>query len=87
MGERSFADDPLRTLRMARFACELGFEVEPATERARARGPRRASTRVAPERSFYELRRLVSSDDPLRGLELMDGDGAAGRSCCRSWTR
>ncbi len=30
--EQSFEDDPLRVLRLARFACELGFDVEPATE-------------------------------------------------------
>lgn len=70
----SYRDDPLRTLRMARFACELGLEVDGVTvtlaaEHANAFG------QVAPERVFYEFRRLLVSDDPLRGLELMDAAG------------
>jgi tRNA nucleotidyltransferase/poly(A) polymerase len=32
LGERAYRDDPLRTLRTARIACELGFGVEPATK-------------------------------------------------------
>jgi poly(A) polymerase len=71
VGTGSFAADPLRTMRMARLACELGFEVEAETLRlARAEAPRLVE--VAPERSFYELRRLVSSQDPLRGIGLME---------------
>ncbi len=46
--------DPLRTLRLARLACELDFGVEPETLRsARASAP--ALTDVAPERVFAEL--------------------------------
>jgi putative nucleotidyltransferase with HDIG domain len=72
--ERSFRDDPLRTMRMPRLACELGLEVEERTlELARAEA--QALERVSPERSYYELRRLVSSPDPLRGLDLMDRAG------------
>jgi poly(A) polymerase len=70
VGEMSFRDDPLRTMRMARFACELGFEVDAHT-RALARAQAAAIGRVSPERSFHELRRLVASPDPLTGLGLM----------------
>jgi hypothetical protein len=74
VGEQSFADDPLRTMRMARFACELGFQVDPATRRmAAAHSP--AIESVSPERTFYELVRLVCSPAPLRGIELMDEAG------------
>jgi poly(A) polymerase len=74
VGESAFADDPLRTLRMARLACELAFGVERRTrELARAAAP--ALARVSPERSFYELRRLIVSPDPLTGLRLMDEAG------------
>jgi poly(A) polymerase len=67
----SFRDDPLRTMRMPRLACELGFAVDERTvELARAQA--QAIERVSPERSYYELRRLLSSPDPLSGLELMD---------------
>jgi poly(A) polymerase len=70
----SFRDDPLRTMRMARLACELGFEVEEQTV-ALARAESGALERVSPERSYYELRQLISSPDPLSGLELMDRVG------------
>ena len=74
VGERSFPDDPLRTMRMARFACELGLSVEPGTRRmAAAHSPQIGS--VSPERTFYELVRLVCSPAPMRGVELMDEAG------------
>jgi poly(A) polymerase len=72
--ERSFEDDPLRVLRLARFACELGFDVEPATEALARRAAPRIDG-VAPERSFYELRRLLASDDPIGGIALADSTG------------
>jgi poly(A) polymerase len=74
VGESAFRDDPLRTMRMARLACELGFDVEDGTRRlAAAAAPALAG--VSPERSFYELRRLIVSGDPLAGLRLMDDAG------------
>jgi poly(A) polymerase len=77
VSDRSYVDDPLRTLRMARFACELGFEVEPET--LRLAGQSAAGIReVAPERVFYELKRVIVSDDVLRGLDLIDQAGLVG---------
>jgi poly(A) polymerase len=67
----AFARDPLRTLRVARLATELRFEVEPATAQA-VRGDAARLAEVAQERVFAELRRLVSADDVVRGLELAD---------------
>ena len=72
--EHSFEDDPLRVLRLARFACELGLDVEPATEALARRAAPRIDG-VAPERAFYELRRLVASDDPVGGIGLADNTG------------
>jgi poly(A) polymerase len=77
VGERSFRDDPLRTMRMARFAAELGFEVEERTV-ALARASAPALAAVAPERSFYELRKLVTAPDPLTGLRLMEATSVLG---------
>jgi poly(A) polymerase len=77
VGPESFRDDPLRTMRMPRLACELGLEVDEHTI-ALARADARGLERVSPERSYYELRRLVSSTDPLSGLELMDRAGLVG---------
>jgi poly(A) polymerase len=67
----AFAADPLRTLRVARLATELGFEVDADTAAAvRAHAPGLAGT--AQERAFAELRRIVSADAAVRGLALMD---------------
>ena len=71
VGSRSFADDPLRALRLARLAAELGLRPEPGTAAlARAEAPRVAG--VAQERVFAELRRLVCGPGPLAGLGWMD---------------
>ncbi len=71
VSEQAFADDPLRSVRVARFACELDFEPEPATARAaKASSPALAS--VAAERIFAELKRIVASDRAPEGLELLD---------------
>jgi poly(A) polymerase len=71
----AFASDPLRTLRLARIACELEFEVDAGTaDRARASAPALAG--VAAERVFAEFRRIVIADRVLAGLELMDSLGA-----------
>jgi poly(A) polymerase len=67
----AFAADPLRTLRVARLAVDLGFEVEPATAAA-ARANAAGLERVSPERTFAELKRIVVSDAALEGLGLMD---------------
>jgi poly(A) polymerase len=67
----AFAADPLRTIRVARLATELRFEVEPSTAdtvRANARGLRD----VSPERVFAELRRVVTADDAVSGMELIE---------------
>jgi putative nucleotidyltransferase with HDIG domain len=72
----AFDDDPLRVVRAARLACELGFQVDPGTvAAARERAPRAAG--VAQERVFAELRRLVGADAALRGLALLEDVGAA----------
>jgi poly(A) polymerase len=67
----ALAEDPLRTLRAARLATELGFDVEPETAAAvRARAAQLAG--VAAERVFAELKRIVAGERPVAGLELMD---------------
>jgi poly(A) polymerase len=74
VADRSFEDDPLRVLRLARFACELGFGVDPGTAALAERAAPRIAA-VAPERSFYELRRLIAGDDPVGGIRLADRVG------------
>src|SRR4051794_17787492 len=69
-GPGSFADDPLRVLRLVRVAIELGLEPEPDTLRG-AREHAGELARCSPERVFVELRRIVAAHEVLRGLELM----------------
>jgi putative nucleotidyltransferase with HDIG domain len=75
VSERSFVTDPLRVMRLPRFACELELTVDPATRAAAAEEAARLRD-VAQERVFAELRRVVGAPDPLRGLELMREIGA-----------
>jgi poly(A) polymerase len=71
----AFDADPLRVLRLPRFACELDLHPDPDTVLAaseRAAG----LAQVAAERLFGELKRIVAAPDPLVGIELMERVGA-----------
>ena len=73
---RIFADDPLRLLRAVRLEDELGFRLEPRTERL-VREHATLVTRPAGERILAELHRLSSRGwrrlDDLGLLERLDG--------------
>jgi len=71
VGPGAFTADPLRSLRLVRLACELGFEIEPATA-ARAADSAAALAGVAAERVFAELKRIVVSERAPAGLHLME---------------
>jgi poly(A) polymerase len=72
--QRSFDDDPLRMLRAARFAAQLGFTVAPdALTAVRAMAPRLEI--VSAERIRDELVKLLLAPDPRRGLELLVDTG------------
>jgi poly(A) polymerase len=74
----SFSDDPLRMMRAARFAAELGFTVEPAVLTAmRAMADR--ITSVSAERVRDELTKLICASEPRRGLTLLVSTGLADR--------
>lgn len=75
VSDDAFLRDPLRTMRLARLACELGLDPDEATvDRARAAAAGLAV--VAPERAFAELRRIVAADRALDGLALLERAGA-----------
>jgi poly(A) polymerase len=71
VSDEAFDRDPLRVLRLPRFAAGLGFEPEDATIAAASQRAERISE-VAQERVFGELKNLMTSDRALEGLELMD---------------
>lgn len=70
----SFGDDPLRMLRAARFASQLGFSLDPATEQAMTE-LRETLSIVSPERVQGELVKLLRTDDPARGIRLLVDTG------------
>jgi poly(A) polymerase len=72
--QSSYADDPLRPLRLVRLATELELQPDPDSERlTREAAPRVAD--AAAERVWAELRRLVTSERVVEGLELSDRVG------------
>jgi poly(A) polymerase len=74
--ERSFDDDPLRMLRVARFAAQLGFEATPEVRAAiTALAPRLSI--VSAERIRDELTKLLLAPCPRKGLELLVDTGLA----------
>ena len=74
VSERVFADDPLRLLRLARIAHELGFQVETEAVRA-ARRDAHLADRAAGERIYTELRRLLLPEHPSDGVRVLDSCG------------
>jgi poly(A) polymerase len=74
--EDSFGDDPLRMLRAARFASQLGFTVAPeVVEAMRAMAGRLDIVSV--ERISDELSKLLLGRFPRAGLELLVDTGLA----------
>ncbi|NNC12588.1 CCA tRNA nucleotidyltransferase [Planctomonas sp. JC2975] len=76
--EISFGDDPLRMLRAARFASQLGFAVSDDTVAAMTAMADRIEI-ISAERIRDELVKLLASDDPRPGLELLVETGLAER--------
>jgi poly(A) polymerase len=71
IGPESYERDPLRPLRLARFAAELGFRPDPETEKLTAAAAPRV-IEASGERVFGELRRLVLAEHAVQGLALAD---------------
>ena len=76
--EDSFSDDPLRMMRAARFAAQLGFTVDPAVVEAMTTMADRIDI-ISAERVRDELVKLVSAPYPRRGLTLLVETGLAER--------
>jgi len=74
--ELSFGDDPLRMMRAARFAAQLGFTPVPEAIAAMTAMAERISI-VSAERVRAELEKLLLAADPRAGLELLVNTGLA----------
>jgi poly(A) polymerase len=74
--EESFADDPLRMMRAARFTAQLGVQVA-ADVRAAMVAMAARITLVSAERVRDELSKLLLAADPRAGLELLVDTGLA----------
>lgn len=74
--EDSFTDDPLRMLRAARFAAQLGFTVDDEVREAMAEFAPRLEI-ISAERIRDELLKLLATDRPTVGIRLLVDTGLA----------
>jgi poly(A) polymerase len=74
--EDSFGDDPLRMLRAARFAAQLGFRVDPSVLTA-MRAMAGDLSRITAERIRDEFSKLMLGAEPIVGLRLLVDTGLA----------
>jgi poly(A) polymerase len=74
--EQSFSDDPLRMMRAARFASQLGFQVHPAVRTAMTDMAGRISI-ISAERVRDELVKLICGTHPRAGVDLLVETGLA----------
>ena len=72
----SFGDDPLRMMRAARFASQLGFVIDPTVIAAMSQLAARLEI-VSVERIADELSKLLCGAHPRAGLELLVDTGLA----------
>ncbi len=73
-----FAEDKLRMLRAARFAADMGFEIEKQTfETIKNRAD--SITEVSAERIREEIVKILTRSNPGRGLELLAQTGLLAR--------
>lgn len=68
--EQSFTDDPLRMLRAARFASQLGFTVDQAVVDTMTALADRLDI-ISAERIRDELVKLLATSDPIPGIRLL----------------
>jgi poly(A) polymerase len=74
--EDSFSDDPLRMMRAARFAAQLGFEVDSTIISAIKNMAPRIEI-ISAERIRDELTKIIMSPNPRVGIEILVETGLA----------
>jgi poly(A) polymerase len=72
----SFADDPLRMLRAARFTAQLRFVIDPETL-AEIHAMAEDLRRITAERVREEFTKLLCSEEPIAGLRVLVDTGLA----------
>lgn len=65
-----FIDDPLRILRVIRFACRYNFQIERFTFDAMVRNSSRLEI-ISQERITDEFNKMLTTDNPVRALNLL----------------
>lgn len=74
---QTFMDDPLRVLRLVRFASRLEFTIDPAAEKVMG-DPRVLDAlrlKISRERVGIELQKMLTGNHPLRSLEYINNLG------------
>ena len=72
--QKTFSDDPLRMLRLIRFAVQLDFQIEPATFAAIEKTAFRINL-LSKERIVEELNKILSAPAPDKGFYLLERAG------------
>ncbi len=76
----AFAEDPVRILRVARFAARFGFEVAPETNALMRRMVESGEAdHLVPERVWQELARGLAEREPARFIATLEACGALER--------
>ena len=70
----TFSDDPLRMMRAARFASQLGFTIEPKTFAAIKRNAHRLDI-ISKERIVDEFNKILLSKKPSVGIKICEEAG------------
>lgn len=75
--DQTFKDDPLRVLRLIRFASRLGYTIEPETANAMGRKDIQEvlKIKISRERVGIELEKMLKGPDPRTALALIDKFG------------
>lgn len=71
---QTFKDDPLRVLRLIRFACRLGYEIEPASRDCMKDKSVHEALRlkISRERVGVEVDKIMKGPDPYTGLKYIN---------------